>query len=433
MNKNKKLNASLWHCAITMFLLLLGTFGASITAQAATGTVNITQTKARSTSVNYEWEKVDNATSYSTYYIDAASYSEDLAIGKWKTNSNYAANSGAEDTSASLTGLSATSHYYVKVRALNSKNQIIAESDLMVVTTPGQVKDVTQTGATTGSVTLSWTAVEGADGYYVYSGNGTDSTPVATVTTNSATISGLTEADYNGSTAPKYTVAAFCKGSGDFSAIGYTDTSDYVYIAPDTIKKLTLHSWYSKNNKATVTWKYSGYATGYELQILNTKNKVVKTYTYDTWKQGQQIFKISSIKDSGFIAKIRGYKTVNNQKYYGDWSSITCVPDAKITKLKALKKGRATVKWKKVKGASNYTIYAVMQVGKNKVVKKKVAKVSKKKTSYTVKNLKKYKNSYKYNTYFYVQANGVKINGKKYSSKYDYKQYKNFKKVKLKN
>ncbi len=433
MNKPKKSNTSFYLCLATVFFLLLGALGASITVQAATGTVNITQTKARSTSINYEWEKVADAASYSTYYIDAATYSEDLAIGKWKTNSSYVANGGADDTSASLTGLSSASHYYVRVYAHKSNGQIIAKSDLLVVTTPGQVKDVTQTNATTGSVTLSWTAVEGADGYYVYAGNNTDSTPVATVTTNTATISELSETDYNGSTAPKYTVAAFCKGSGDFSAIGYTDTSDYVYIAPDTIKKLSLYSWPSKNNQAAVRWKYSGYATGYELQILNTKNKVIKTYTYDTQKVGQQIVKISSIKDSGFIAKIRGYKTVKNQTYYGHWSSITCVPDAKITKLKALKKGRATIKWKKVKGASNYTIYAVMEVGKNKVIKKKVAKVSKKKTSYTVKNLKKYKNSYKYNTYFYVQANGVKINGKKYNSQYDYKQYKTFKKVKLKN
>ncbi len=429
--KNKQSITWLW--VITMLFLSFGIFGTAITSNAATTTINITQTKARATSVNYEWEQVENASTYSTYYIDAASYSEDLAIGSWKRNTNYASNAGAEDTSASLTGLSSTSHYYVKVRALNSKNQIIAESDLLVVTTPGKVENVVQTGATSSSVTLSWTAVEGADGYYVYAGNDTNSAPVATTTTNSATILGLTEADYNGSTAPKYTVAAFCKGSGDFSAIGYTDTSSYVYIAPAKIKNLNLHSWLSKNNKATIRWDYSGYATGYELQILNTKNKVIKTYNYDTWKTGQQIFKISSIKDSGFIAKIRGYKTANNQTYYGEWSSITCVPDAKITKLKALKKGRATVKWKKVKGASNYTIYAVMEVGKNKVVKKKVAKVSKKKTSYTVKNLKKYKNSYKYNTYFYVQANGVKINGKKYSSKYDYKQYKNYKKVKLKN
>ena len=106
---------------------------------------------------------------------------------------------------------------------------------------------------------------------------------------------------------------------------------------------------------------------------------------------------------------------------------------SKTEKLKSLKNGQASIKWKKVKGASNYTIYAIMDVGKNKVVKKKVAKISGKKTSYTVKNLKKYKNSYKYNTYFYVQANGVKINGKKYNSQYDYKQYKTFKKVKLKN
>ena len=433
MNKPKKLHTSFYLCLATMFVLLLGTLGASITAQAATGTINITQTKARSTSITYEWEPVDGAASYSTYYIDASTYSEDLAIGEWKTNSNYVANGGAEDTSASLNGLSSSSHYYVRVYAHKSNKQIIAKSDLLVVTTPKQVKDVTQTNATTGSVTLGWTAIEGADGYYVYSGNNTDSTPVATVTTNTATISGLTEADYTGSKAPKYTVAAFCKGAGNFSAVGYSDTSDYVYIAPDAIKKLSLYNWTSKNNKATIRWNYSGYATGYELQILNTKNKLVKTYTYDTWKVGQQIVKISSIKDSGLIAKIRGYKTVKNQTYYGDWSGITCVPDAKITKLKALKKGRATIKWKKVKGASNYTIYAVMEVGKNKVVKKKVAKVSKKKTSYTVKNLKKYKNSYKYNTYFYVQANGVKINGKKYNSQYNYKQYKTFKKVKLKN
>ena len=433
MNNHKNANTSFWFCIVTMFFLFWGTFGTSITVQAATGTVNITQTKAYSTSIKYEWGQVDNATSYSTYYVDATSYSENMSISEWKTNPSYAANSGAEDTSASLTGLSPASHYYIKVRALNSKNQIIAESDWMVVTKPGQVQDVIQTDATSSSITLGWTAVDGIDGYYVYAGNDTDSSPVATVTTNTATISGLSEADYNGSTAPKYTVAAFCKGSGNFSAIGNTDTSDYVYIAPDTIKKLALHSWLSKNNKATLTWNYSGYATGYESQILNTKNKVIKTYTYDTWKVGQQIVKIASIKDSGFIATIRGYKTVNNQTYYGDWSSITCVPDAKITKLKALKKGRATIKWKKVKGASNYTIYAVMEVGKNKVIKKKVAKVSKTKTSYTVKNLKKYKNSYKYNTYFYIQANGVKINGKKYNSQYDYTQYKTFKKVKLKN
>lgn len=434
MNTTKNKQSTIWLCVITMLFLALGTFGTSITAKAATATINIKQTKAHATSITYEWDKVDNAVSYSTYYIDAASYSENLPIGKWKTNSSYATNGDADDTSASLIGLSSTSRYYVRVYAHSSKNnQIIAQSDLLVVTTPGKVENVVQTDATSDSVTLSWTAVEGADGYYVYAGNGTDSEPVATSTTNSAIVTGLSEADYTGSTAPKYTVAAFCKGAGEFSATGYSSTSGYVYIAPAKIKEFALHSWLSKNNKATVKWKYSGYADGYELEILNTKNEVIKTYKYDTWKTGQQILKISSIKDTGFIAKIHGYKTINGKEYYGDSSTITCVPDAKITKLKALKNGQASIKWKKVKGASNYTIYAIMDVGKNKVVKKKVAKISGKKTSYTVKNLKKYKDSYKYNTYFYVQANGVKINGKKYNSQYDYKQYKTFKKVKLKN
>ncbi len=434
MNTIRNKQSTIWLCMIAMMFLIVGTFGTSITAKAATATINIKQTTARATSITYEWDKVDNAVSYSTYYIDAALYSEDLPIGKWKTNTSYATNGGADATSASLIGLSSTSRYYVRVYAHSSKNnQIIAKSDLLVVTTPGKVENVVQTNATSDSVTLSWTAVEGADGYYVYAGNDTTTTPVATSTTNTAVVTGLTESDYTGSTAPKYTVAAFCKGANDYAATGYTDKAVSVYIAPAKIKNLSLYSWPSKTNKASVRWKYSGYADGYELQILNTKNKVIKTYTYDTWEVGQQIVKISSIKDTGFVAQIRGYKTINSVPYYSDWNTITCVPDAKITKLKALKNGQASIKWKKVKGAFNYTIYAIMDVGKNKVVKKKVAKISGKKTSYTVKNLKKYMNSYEYNTYFYVQANGVKINGKKYNSQYDYKQYKTFKKVKLKN
>lgn len=108
-------------------------------------------------------------------------------------------------------------------------------------------------------------------------------------------------------------------------------------------------------------------------------------------------------------------------------------PSVKKVSLKSAKKNKAktkvTLKWKKASGVSGYTIY-VKAVAKGKKAKKiswkKVANVSAKKTSYTVKLTSKQKKLLKKKgtLYFSIRAY-KKANGKTY-----YGKYSNTKKVK---
>lgn len=156
---------------------------------------------------------------------------------------------------------------------------------------------------------------------------------------------------------------------------------------------------------------------GYEIQVLTLKDKNIKTYnmvddcsyTYDTSKWYAK-FNNSSLQKKGFKVRVRAYVyDASGNMVYSDYSSAKIIiPRSTITKKKVIsgKKPGLKISWKKISGAKSYTVYLSSNNGKS--FKKKGTT---KKSSYSIKNLKRYKDYY-----VYVAANGVKSGKKKYSS-----------------
>lgn len=182
------------------------------------------------------------------------------------------------------------------------------------------------------------------------------------------------------------------------------------YIVP---KKVTgVKNKTQGKTKITVKWDKATGATGYELEKYDTKKKKYIKVTSKAIKTNS--YKVTGLKvATTYKFRVRAYKTVDGKKKYGSYSAVTKLTTKTktptVTKLTGEKK-KATVKFKKISGASGYQI----QYSTDKKFKKnnKTTNVSKGKTSKTVSKLKSKK---KY--YFRIRAYRT-VNGKKIYSSY---------------
>ncbi len=194
---------------------------------------------------------------------------------------------------------------------------------------------------------------------------------------------------------------------------------------PATPKGVALHNY--EGSTVQVTWKldpnlsgvsyqegdhYGTCGWGYEAVFLNAKGKtIIKARVGTINGQAAAMATSSKLKNAAYKVRIRSYLTYydangNLQYVWSSPATKTFVPRAVIKRGKAIGGGKAKIYWNKVSGAKSYTLYISSNNGKSF---KKVGTT--KKTSMNTKTLKKYKNYY-----VYVQANGVKVSGKRYNS-----------------
>lgn len=189
---------------------------------------------------------------------------------------------------------------------------------------------------------------------------------------------------------------------------------------------VTIYSEQAKTNEYFFIWDYDfdmyenleNGDGGYEIQFLTTKNKVIKKY--DSAKNiavsmisagDESAFSIkmnnSKIRSNAFKMKIRAYrKKSSGKKIYSKWVTKLFIPQAKVKKVEVGYVGSPTISWSKVAGAKSYTVYY-----RNKIKNTWVKAGTTKKTSFTISKPKLYQDYL-----VYVQANGVKVGKKKYSS-----------------
>lgn len=414
MREKKVLSKSLLLLAITSIML----FAMSITSFAASTVTNVTQTDSSESSVTITYSGDVQAYGYYVYYSkDNKSWvRKDKATDK---GPDVYASSGNE---ARISGLDAGTAYYVMLVPVyrDANYNYTAQTDkrsgtITVVTTPKQVTAVSQTKATASTVTLKWAASAGANRYYVYRGYSSP-TLVANVTGTTATIKAAA-----GSEESYYVFPV------KVSALNYRAISDYgkgvsAKAAPGKVSKLASAkygnlNWKSSGTTVTVYWDRNANADytpdGYKVEIYSVDGKKkLKTYNITKKYTSYKKFNIKSIKNKGFKIRVCGYVTVNGKKCYGSWSSkVTVIPQGNV-KLTQKSKTSMKVSWSKVANATSYTIYACKNTSVSAENQKwyKVKTVSKKTTSYTVKNLK----TSKYAGFYVIPT--VKIGGKKYKA-----------------
>lgn len=254
---------------------------------------------------------------------------------------------------------------------------------------PPLVESLAVKSQTSDSITLSWDKLENVESYivYAYKDSTKKYTKVTTVNTNTVTIDNL-----KSGTTYSYAVRAFNASCyGKYSSIITTTTNP---AAPTLKATQTTES-------ITLTWNKITGAAGYVIYSYNDKDK--------------QYTKVSTVKNNKTTIKdldsatayhyaIRAYKKLNSKNYYSSYSSIlkTATKPTKPTNLKASQTTTSiTLTWKKVSGATSYTVYDYFSDEKITTVKTNKA------------TIKKLYDSTNYE--YYVIAN-AKIDGKTYSS-----------------
>lgn len=265
---------------------------------------------------------------------------------------------------------------------------------------------VSQTGATQNALTVQWTPSSRALRYHVYVGDGY-STAVLYATlpasATSATISGLPAGS------EKYIEVKY-----DYQSYNKVSTTSAGYVSgaktlPGKVTGLCQSKWWYFAKQFDATWDRQPGADGYEWIVYKSNGKKFRTGTA-RYTPSFSVSKISN--DMVYSAKVRAYATINGKKYTGAWSDAAYFfTQPRVTKAK-VSGSKLNVKWKKVSGATGYTVYVST---KPKSGYKKVKTVGKNTSSVTISKFKGKKFSPKKKYYLYVVTN-KKVGKRKYDS-----------------
>ena len=262
---------------------------------------------------------------------------------------------------------------------------------------------ITQTAATTNSITMNWDDPYGENSYYTTTGYKVSWGPEYNTTAGEATLS---------ASQTSFTISNLKPGTRYYVEIEYTYKSSYDgrvssstmhgydlatrVAAPTGIKQV---KWWYWLNSVQFTWDKQNAASKVQYKVVRTdKNKVFASKTVNS---PYDKFDVSKVKnDVIYTVQMR----VQDKWGWSPWSKkayLFTQPMVKEKKTKVSGK-KLTVAWNKVKGASSYTVYAST---KEKKGYKKIKTVKASKTSLTFKKIGKTKISPKKTYYVYVVAN----------------------------
>lgn len=191
-----------------------------------------------------------------------------------------------------------------------------------------------------------------------------------------------------------------------------TGTKTIKFQIVPAANKLTSYGA-SKKTSLKLSWTKSSGITGYKIYVYDTSKKAYvrkKTIT----NPNTTAYKITGLKAGvTYYFKIATFNRINGVDYIsylssGTLSAMTVPADSKIIQACG-ENHSATIRWKKINGASGYIIYKY-----NKKTKKyvRIAKVKgNSKFTYTNKKLKKSK-TYSYKVKAYKTLNGKTLKGK---------------------
>ena len=258
-------NISFFCCYCFLFLNIIGCYPENERVK-LDAPYNLTTGTITNNSVSLSWYRVNYATGYEVY--QSTSY-----------NAYYYSKATASitGTSATISGLSANTTYYFKVKATGDPKYLINSelSDGYAYATTSKIQLAAPYNLTTGTITnnsvyLWWNSVTNAIGYEVYQYSSYyetyTSTSVTTVGT-SATITGLAA-----NTNYYFKVKAIASNYSDYSDSELSDyinatTSKIQLDAPTNLTKGTI-----TGSSIRLSWSSVNYANSYEVYQAATYN-----------------------------------------------------------------------------------------------------------------------------------------------------------------
>lgn len=353
----------------------------SITAEALDAPVITAQTEAASSYVTFQWNPVNGASKYVTRY------SFDNGVTWYDAGNAY----GTDD---SIFDLNAGGSYLVQVAAYDGE-QGAWSAPFEVVTIPDHSNISTsttgfQTKATKNSATFSWGEAPGATGYHIYTESNGQYILLGTAPTNSFEVGNLTP-----DTAYRFYVSPYKQSVSGYVA-EYTSFIPYVDVT--TLAKKPTISYDASAEKFVLP---ATNADGYLLRFYNEKGKLItEKYTNAYNFTTSNVYPSSAVIKYGAYRKVKAYSylEINGKKVYSAGASKAYIIQPKPS-LKQ-KTGKLSISWKKVPKATKYEVYVSYNLTSGY---RKVATLSNKKTSYTLKKFRGTKISTAKTYYVYVK------------------------------
>lgn len=228
-----------------------------------------------------------------------------------------------------------------------------------------KVSGLTQTAASTKSVTIKWNQLSTAAGYYIYmyNENKQEWAQVKTLSGIGSVSTKITGLDY--STVYKFKVQGYSSENGTIVPLSKSST---LKAATTPKKACGLKYTSTAAKKVTLTWKVVDRASGYNILRYNTNTKKYEVCKTVSGKKHNSA-EISGLKSgTKHKFKVEAYKLADQTAWPGKRSSafsISTIP-AKVTGLKYSFSGsKCTLKWKACIGAVGYEVQKYNKASKS--------------------------------------------------------------------
>jgi len=308
-------------------------------------------TSVTTSSFTANWNSVSGATGYRL----------DVATNSSFTNyvSGYQNLDVGNVTSRSVTGLSAGTTYYYRVRAYNSGGTSGNSNTISVTTTvnpPSAPTATSATSVTTSSFTANWNSVSGATGYrldvatnssftnYV---SGYQNLDVGNVTSRSVT--GL-----SAGTTYYYRVRAYNSGgtSGNSNTISVTTT-----VNPPSAPTATSATSVTTSS-FTANWNSVSGATGYRLDVATNSSFTNYVSGYQNLDVGNVTSRSVASLSAGttYYYRVRAYNSGGTSGNSNTISITTIPPAPTATAATSVTSNSFTANWNSANGTTGYRL-----------------------------------------------------------------------------
>ncbi len=338
------------HKILTAFVFcLILTLTLSISAFAAEDVGRVTGIKASAVtnnSVTITWSPLAKADGYRIQFREGS--------GEWQTLTDT-----LQSTSYTVKNLKIGSTYSFRVNGYDEYKTLFGSSKkhasfsitVSVSNTLGKVTGLKVATTTPTKVKLSWSKLDGAQGYLVQKLVGKTWKNVKTTTSTSYTVTGLKT-----DTTTSFRVRAYVTQSGK-KVYGSVSSTVKGKTAVPKIEDFKVSA--TGTSSAKLTWDKAS-VSGYQ---------IYKKTGSGSWKKYKTIYSKTTVSlaeksltiGTKYYYKVRGFYKTDSKTYYGAFTSAKSItptlPAVIGIQLSSITKTKAVITWDKVPGAQGYQVY----------------------------------------------------------------------------
>jgi fibronectin type 3 domain-containing protein len=288
--------------------------------------IGVTASVQSSSSINISWEPESGVSGYNVYRADSS-------------DGYYSSITSTNSTSYTNTGLASNTTYYYKVSVGYGGS---SQSDYVSATTyVNAPTGVTATAQSSDSISVSWSSVSGATGYYVYRADSSGGSYSELASTSDAS---YTDTDLTSNTTYYYKVSAY-------NSVGEGGQSSSVSATTSLSVPAGVTATAQSSSSINISWEPVSGASVYNIYRATSSDGYYSNITY--------IYNDTSYTDTGRASNTAYYYKVSaggsSQSDYVFATTYVSAPTG-VTAT-AQSSDSINVSWSSVSGATGYYVY----------------------------------------------------------------------------